>query len=386
MKTFGSIRWLTGAGAVLLLSGCALWPFSRSEDPPHPVLDEEVGQAESSEEFSANDTHIIADQGRGWQRDVRLPEDGREPNEPGRVRWSIPVNVGPSVRAIAALSRISCQNEGGILPRDWRLETDSGRRGEVWRVGEASDAASAPHRLLNAPTGEELREALGLATHHVVQWIVIPPSEGLNRLVIDWKSDDASRLLDLYPCLEAWVAVPIELALSMTDGTPGYAASQREESPGIQRPDVRQPSEAWTGEQDVITTDEGVSLRDLTGPVGADSVPPGQGTAESAAERLATRLALLDIPEYDLVQIHRTALAYEVGAQGGNVIEQDAAYPSALRSLRRDRLDRIQRRADGEETLCRMTIRHAMGDRPLDIWDEEPTIPPELLGEECRFR
>src|SRR5690606_32847668 len=156
------------------------------------------------------------------------------------------------------------------------------------------------------------------------------PEAGDYLLRVTWRASDVG--LQGEPCIDAWGAVDLGLALSATSPT------SHTKDVSARRP--RTPYEAYR----MSRTPSTVESADSTYTRGAGGV--------IADDRLARRFGPLSVPAYDIVRLHQAALEYEMAPCFSHELL------AALRARRQKTLE------DGLRTtpdaLCRAARAHAL--------------------------
>jgi hypothetical protein len=346
-------------GATFLLAGCGALGVGGAAALMYPVI-----QATSAPKAGENGVRAVPDAARGWQRTVRTASgattDGAtyRAGEALRVEWTIPLRVNSGVEALVGLSSATCVTGAEFPPMRWMVRAwPSGvATGEAWFVERATlhgAARSQGRYSVGVLAAEALSTKLGVRGDRLITWILILPEPGGYELAQGWEGADPREVLTRRPCVDAWLAIPLSLALEATSGPPPQR--QHAPEPGTIR----------------RTGDEGVSRGVDARPQGATPVPPM--LTESATIQVALSLNLLEVVDYDIARLHQAALELELD---GASDPARAGYIASLRELRADRLARAATLQGRErEAFCRLAGRPGMGDRPLKAWSGQPTIP-----------
>lgn len=306
-----------------------------------------VSNVMSSDEVSTGERRAVGNDRGEWRR-VVLPIEGATSAAgdefPVQVIWDIPVRVGPGVESLVALANAACLMNSRPA-RDWALVGSAGQAtGEAWRVQEAPSSTGGALPVLRA---EQLGQRLGVAADYRVTWLLFTPVPGTYRIRVAWEASEPAEL-NAAPCIDAWAALPLGSAVAATTGTVA-GPEQRQQRP------PRTPYEAFSQQQ--------------SAPLSPTPGEPSRAIAES--------LGLTGIPAYDIVQLHRQALAIEEG--GRSLASTDGLRAERLRILQQtEGLRTAEHRA-----FCQATVRHGLGERSLQVWGGEATVPPRY-AQVCR--
>lgn len=343
-----------------LLGGCSLFSASEAAFRAIPLVaramdgDDDEGPAART---------VVPDRGHGWDR--RLVSASGRPVATGEgeraagIEWLVPVETTGGVRAVVGLRDAGCATTS---PTSWALLSESGQPvGEAWRASaqqwNALDA-TAGHMTLGFYRAGEIERVLGLERGREVAYVLVLPADGRYDLAIRWLGAPGAATRE-QPCINAWIRIPLELALGVTAGE----AVAYHESPTrtSQQSGGRVRGDAATG----------FSLPD----------PGGVSQHEGASRRAAAAATRFESPEYELVRLHQIALSYEIGGQapGDGGIERH-------RESRLRHLEALVRKDEaGSIALCRLLDRHHLDEQAMALWGGEATVPV-IVARRCRAR
>jgi hypothetical protein len=354
-----------------LLPGCGYIAGRAAEKAADRSLRPLLLGPRDAEHAGAGGARLVRDAGSLWRRSVW---DARgEPLDPGRYRsgetvrveWSLPFQIRGGVEAMIGVASAGCEPDREFPAMRWLMRGADGGAvaGEAWLVerGQLDGADPTPGRQsLGLLPAEALASRVGLRGERRINWVLIVPGPGAYELVQGWEGMDPRDALSRRPCVDAWTAVPLTLALEATSAPRSAVASRA--APARPRG----------------TSDEGVSLVPLGG-LAQTRAASGAEIRATSAESLARDLGLLGLVEADLARLHQAALRWEL--EGADARREASHEIAALNDLRRDRLQDASRISTRDrDAFCRFSARPDVSQRALAAWGGEPTVPAAMRG------
>lgn len=376
---------LVAALSIPLLSGCAVLSGAQAVATVYPVVRDAVDGEDEKQADGETARRAVADGGEQWESTIQTasgqpfrPDAYREGQTLQR-RWRLPLTVGEGVEAIVALGRRSCD---GRSPDRWTLRrVEGGSVGAAWRISDrlgGGVSSEADRRAVGAARAMSLAQSIRAAG--MPRWLIEVPGSGQYQLEITYSAASPEAIMAARPCVSGWQPI---------DGQVAHTVLSGEGSPDNRRAAAPRRSERTDTTQRPPTSDIPGSATSRSSPAssasqgrpslaGDASDKPRTETPSDASDEPPARWErrLMDIPTFDLYELHKLALEYEIASRD----RRSAFRVQRARTLRRDRLQRLQQQ--GRSVVCQLAYREGVGNRGLDLWRGESTVP-ERLRSDC---
>lgn len=360
MKCSPALQRMFSVGIVFLAAGCGWWNVGAATLTMVPRIFQRESGAVSAQRVDSS--RISPAHSVSWQRRVTPADDpasSYSSESPVLVEWHIPLETGPGVEAVAAISDASCLARSA-RPTHWQvIAASTGQSvGEAWWVdpnlGQEVDLYS---KRLGWVRADAAAAAAELPDRYRISWILIIPKPDRYVFQVAWKDAPSAELMAVEPCIAGWTNLPLSVAIAST--TQGMR--ERSAATSVSYAPVHDALKDSGDARFPNTSDEGASLGLLhEGDKGENVFHLPQ----------PLELGLVGAPTYDLVRLHQWAVSIEVGAQ--------TPSRQTIEVLRRERTRALAALAN-QETLCILSRRYTLSEWNLTIWGGEATVPIQLL-------